>query len=191
MSRKSPSSGSTEEQAIAHRAARGSMSKRSMPLAAGYRARRQFSAAPRRAATACSRSRIPPTTARSSVRSCGHCSTRPKPTAACPSSESSAPRSAARCTFCRTAASRGCSSGCPAPCLRDAPEGQPQFDALGTALGRLSRALRTFELDELPRLSAWDLQTVPRLKTLLGIFPSDSVAEALRRFDDRVEPRLA
>jgi hydroxylysine kinase len=74
--------------------------------------------------------------------------------------------------------------------LRDAPEGPPQFDALGTALGRLSRALRSFELDEAPRLSAWDLQTVPRLATLLRLFPSDAVAEALRRFNDRVEPRL-
>ena len=79
----------------------------------------------------------------------------------------------------------------PGTLLRDASEGRPQFDALGTALGRLSRALRTFELDELPRVSAWDLQTVPRLTTLLGVFPSDSVAEALRRFDDRVEPHLS
>ena len=78
----------------------------------------------------------------------------------------------------------------PGTLLRDAAEGEPQFDALGTTLGRLSAALRTFELDEPSRLSAWDLQTVGRLSTLLGIFPDPSVAEAIRRFTERVAPQL-
>jgi hypothetical protein len=79
----------------------------------------------------------------------------------------------------------------PGTLLRDAVEGPAQLEALGTALGRLSRSLRTFVPDEPSRLSAWDLQTVPRLSSLLAIFPDDSVAEAIRRFIERVEPRLA
>ena len=79
----------------------------------------------------------------------------------------------------------------PGTLLRDAPEGPDQFDALGTTLGRLSKALRKFDAEEAVRLSAWDLQTVPRLATLLAVFPSDAVAEAIDRFNARVEPRLS
>jgi hydroxylysine kinase len=79
----------------------------------------------------------------------------------------------------------------PGTLLRDAAEGSPQFEALGTALGRLSKSLRTFVPDEPSRLSAWDLQNVPRLETLLQVFPSDPIAETLARFQARVEPRLS
>jgi hydroxylysine kinase len=79
----------------------------------------------------------------------------------------------------------------PGTLLRDVPDGSPQFEALGTVLGRLSKALRGFVPESATRLSAWDLQTVPRLAALLALFPNDSVAEAIRRFAVRVEPRLS
>ena len=78
----------------------------------------------------------------------------------------------------------------PGTLLRDAAEGPDQFDALGTTLGRLSKSLRKFDAEDSLRLSAWDLQTVPRLSTLLAVFPNDAVAEAINRFNRRVEPRL-
>jgi hydroxylysine kinase len=78
----------------------------------------------------------------------------------------------------------------PGTLLRDAAADPSQFELLGTVLGRLSRALRGFVPEFVPRLSAWDLQTVPRLAALLALFPDDSVAEAIRRFTVRVEPRL-
>jgi hydroxylysine kinase len=77
----------------------------------------------------------------------------------------------------------------PGTLLLDVTEGPPQFEALGTALGRLSKSLRTFRTENAVRLSAWDLQTVARLRKLLEIFPDDSVAEAISRFVARVEPR--
>jgi hydroxylysine kinase len=77
----------------------------------------------------------------------------------------------------------------PGELLRDVTEGTDQFDALGTALGRLSKSLRKFEAEGAVRLSAWDLQTVPRLARLLTIFPNDVVAQAIARFNTRVEPR--
>ena len=79
----------------------------------------------------------------------------------------------------------------PGTLLRDAAEGTDQFDALGTALGRLSKSLSKFDGEDTLRLSAWDLQTVPRLATLLTLFPNDACAAAIARFKDRVEPRLS
>jgi hydroxylysine kinase len=78
----------------------------------------------------------------------------------------------------------------PGTLLRDAAEGPPQFEALGATLGQLSKALRTFVPDGPSRLSAWDLQNVPRLETLLQLFPSDPIVETLTRFHTRVMPRL-
>lgn len=78
----------------------------------------------------------------------------------------------------------------PGTLLRDAVVGEAQLEALGAMLGRLSRALRTFATEEVPRRSAWDLQNVPRLATLLGLVPNAASAEALARFDARVTPRL-
>jgi hydroxylysine kinase len=78
----------------------------------------------------------------------------------------------------------------PGTMLHDAAEGPPRFDAVGTTLGRLSKALRTFVPDGPSRLSAWDLQNTPRLATLLDLFPSDPIAETLSRFQARVVPRL-
>ena len=63
----------------------------------------------------------------------------------------------------------------PGTLLRDAAEGADQFDALGTTLGRLSKSLRKFNAEDTLRLSAWDLQAVPRLAMLLTIFPDDAV----------------
>src|SRR6185437_1974577 len=74
--------------------------------------------------------------------------------------------------------------------LRDAAEGPPEFEALGTALDRLSLALRSFPQDGSARPSAWDLQTVPRLATLLGMFPDAAVGEAIARYNERVVPRI-
>jgi Ser/Thr protein kinase RdoA (MazF antagonist) len=78
----------------------------------------------------------------------------------------------------------------PGTLLLDAPASAHDLDALGTALGRLSKSLRKFEAADALRLSAWDLQTVPRLATLLDIFPNDAVAGALARFRAHVDPQL-
>ena len=79
----------------------------------------------------------------------------------------------------------------PGALLRNAAEGADQFEALGTALGRLSKSLSKFLAEDANRLSAWDLQTVPRLSSLLAILPNDAVAEAISRYRSRVEPRLS
>jgi hydroxylysine kinase len=78
----------------------------------------------------------------------------------------------------------------PGTLLRDAAEGADQFEALGTTLGRLSKSLRKFNAEGSLRLSAWDLQSVPRLSMLLTIFPNGAVQEAIARFNARVAPRL-
>jgi len=64
------------------------------------------------------------------------------------------------------------------------------LDALGTSLGRLSRSLRNFLDEDAVRLNAWDLQTVPRLRTLLELLPDAAAAGAVARFTAHVEPRL-
>jgi hydroxylysine kinase len=65
-----------------------------------------------------------------------------------------------------------------------------ELDALGDALGRLSRALSTFPDTDAHHLSAWDLGAVPRLATLLAALPNDAVAAAVDGFTTRVGPRL-
>jgi hydroxylysine kinase len=78
----------------------------------------------------------------------------------------------------------------PGTLLRDASSGPDQLEALGTMLGRLSTALRSFTFDLPQRLSAWDLKNTERLRTLLALYPSEPVADALDRFTRRVVPRL-
>jgi hydroxylysine kinase len=78
----------------------------------------------------------------------------------------------------------------PGDLLLDVPTGATELAALGDALGRLTKALSTFVDDGGERASAWDLQTVPRLATLLAAYPSDAVGEAITRYNQRVLPRL-
>ncbi len=78
----------------------------------------------------------------------------------------------------------------PGDLLLDVPTGAAELAALGDALGRLSTALRTFVDDGGARPSAWDLQTVPRLATLLAAYPNDTVREAITRYNQRVVPRI-
>jgi Ser/Thr protein kinase RdoA (MazF antagonist) len=79
----------------------------------------------------------------------------------------------------------------PGDLLLDTPTGATELAALGDALGRLTKALSTFTDDGDERPSAWDLQTVPRLATLLAEYPSDAVGEAISRYNERVLPRVA
>jgi Ser/Thr protein kinase RdoA (MazF antagonist) len=78
----------------------------------------------------------------------------------------------------------------PGDLLLDVPTGATELAALGDALGRLTKALSTFADDGDERPSAWDLQTVPRLATLLAAFPSDTVGEAIGRYNEHVLPRI-
>jgi hydroxylysine kinase len=78
----------------------------------------------------------------------------------------------------------------PGELLLDTTTGPRELDALGDALGRLSRALSTFPDEGARHLSAWDLATVPRLATLLALMPTESAAAAVERFTTRVVPRL-
>ena len=66
-----------------------------------------------------------------------------------------------------------------------------QLARLGDALGRLSRALSEFRHPAGDRVSAWDLVTLPRLRSLLATEPNKYAARALDRFDERVAPRLS
>jgi hydroxylysine kinase len=79
----------------------------------------------------------------------------------------------------------------PGELLLGAITGPNELAALGDALGRLSKSLSSFDDRGGAILSAWDLQTVPRLSTLLEVVPHDSVAEAISRYNSRVAPRLA
>jgi hydroxylysine kinase len=78
----------------------------------------------------------------------------------------------------------------PGDILLDVPTGAAELATLGDALGRLSHALSTFEDDGDEHPSAWDLQTVPSLATLLAAFPNDAVGEAIARYNTRVVPRI-
>ena len=79
--------------------------------------------------------------------------------------------------------------------LLDAQTGASELSALGDALGRLTHSLSTFDNDGddhgETQPSAWDLQTVPRLATLLEAMPNEAVGEAIARYNARVVPRLA
>ena len=66
-----------------------------------------------------------------------------------------------------------------------------QLAKLGDAVGRLSLALSEFRHPAADRATAWDLQTLPRLRTLLELEPNRFAGRALERFDERVAPRLA
>jgi hydroxylysine kinase len=77
----------------------------------------------------------------------------------------------------------------PGRLLLDTPTGPGELAALGDTLGRLSKALSTFENADATRLSAWDLQTVPRLATILDELPNAAAAAAIERFNERVAPR--
>jgi hydroxylysine kinase len=79
----------------------------------------------------------------------------------------------------------------PGDLLLDSPTGATELAAMGDALGRLTKALSTFADAGDERPSAWDLQTVPRLATLLAAYPSDPVDEAVTRYSERVLPRVA
>jgi hydroxylysine kinase len=79
----------------------------------------------------------------------------------------------------------------PGELLLNVTTGPNELAALGDALGRLSKSLSSFDERGGAILSAWDLQTIPRLATLLDVVPHDSVAEAISRFNSRVAPRLA
>jgi hypothetical protein len=77
----------------------------------------------------------------------------------------------------------------PGDLLLNVSTGASELAALGDALGRLTRALSTFDDDIVDRPSAWDLQRVPRLGALLDALPNDAVREAIARFNGRVSPR--
>jgi hydroxylysine kinase len=68
--------------------------------------------------------------------------------------------------------------------------GPNELDALGDMLGRLSKALSTFEDKFTLQSSAWDIQELPRLAQVAAMLPDDSVNEALDRFTSRVVPQL-
>lgn len=76
----------------------------------------------------------------------------------------------------------------PGELLLNVPAGSVQLAALGDAFGRVTRALGSFVDDGVAPPSAWNLQTVPRLTTLLAEYPNDAVAEAITRFTKRVVP---
>ena len=78
----------------------------------------------------------------------------------------------------------------PGDLLLDTPTGHDELGALGDALGRLSKALSNYKNEAATRLSAWDLQTVPRLATLLVELPNEAAAAAIARFNERVAPRV-
>jgi hydroxylysine kinase len=65
-----------------------------------------------------------------------------------------------------------------------------QLALLGTALGRLSLALRDFEHPVAHHVYAWDLLQAPRRRALLDRFPNEAASIALDRFDRNVAPRL-
>ena len=76
----------------------------------------------------------------------------------------------------------------PGELLRNVPTGPSELAALGDAFGRVTLALASFVDDGVALPSAWDLQTVPQLTTLLAQFPNDAVTEAIARFTTRVVP---
>jgi Ser/Thr protein kinase RdoA (MazF antagonist) len=79
----------------------------------------------------------------------------------------------------------------PGALLRDTPTGSRELAAIGDGLGRLTKALSKYTNAAANRLSAWDLQTVPRLSKLLGEAPNDAAAAAIARFNERVAPRVS
>jgi hydroxylysine kinase len=79
----------------------------------------------------------------------------------------------------------------PGDLLLHTPTGPDELGALGDALGRLSKALGKYKNEAATRLSAWDLQTVPRLATLLAELPNDAASAAIARFNERVAPRAS
>lgn len=76
----------------------------------------------------------------------------------------------------------------PGELLLNVATGPVELAALGDVFGRVTRALGSFVDDGVAPPSAWNLQTVPRLTTLLADFPNDAVAEAITRFNKRVVP---
>jgi hydroxylysine kinase len=74
--------------------------------------------------------------------------------------------------------------------LLGATTGPHELAALGDTLGRVSKALDGYGNPDAARLSAWEIRTVPRLKTLLQEVPNDAAAEAIERFTARVVPEL-